>query len=167
MKYSITRLGCAALVGAFLLPDGYAGSARAAPCIDTNSQSFLVRRTMTVQQPGGSEMKALGIDGDQQTKPTLIRLATLEPSIAAQMPMPIKTPLEPVSAEFSLSDITVQQGVIRYPNCAMADSGHEIAFTGTLTFNGGKLKVDGFFIDYAPPAGLGGPGDASGANQRG
>jgi len=155
--------------------------AQAASCIDTNSDGSLARRTMAVQQSGMGEIaitgaivslnpatgeigvKALGIDGEQRIRPTVIRLATLEPNMAAQMPLPIRTPLGPFSAEFPFAELTIDRGFIRYPNCAMAADGHEIAFTGTLTFDDGKLKVDGFFVEYEwPAAGGGGPGIVGG-----
>jgi len=35
----------------------------------------------------------------------------------------------------------------------MADIGHEIVFTGTLTFEAGELVVDGEFLNYSFPGG--------------
>jgi hypothetical protein len=177
----LLRAGLRRVVIAFVLSAACALPTHAAtPCIDTNSQSFLVRRTMAVRQPGGDDIavtgtvaslnpatgevgiKAFGIDGEQQIKPGTIKLATQEPSMAAQMALPVKTPLGLLSAEFPLADITVEHGIIRYPDCIMAESGHDTAFTGTLTFEGEKLKVEGAFFHYAPPIGGGGPGIVGG-----
>ncbi len=130
---------------------------------------------MTIRQAGGDDLpvtgtveslnsktaeigiKAFGIDGEQQIKPGTIKLATQEPSMASQMSIPVKNLLGSISAEFSLADISVQHGIIRYPGCIMPENGHDAAFTGTLTFEGEKLKVEGAFFDYSPIGG-GGPG---------
>jgi hypothetical protein len=60
-------------------------------------------------------------------------------------------------------ELTVDRGFIRYPNCPVAADGHEITFTGTLTFDDVKLKVDGFLFEHEWPKGGGsGPGIVSG-----
>src|SRR5690348_6920150 len=106
---------------------------------------------MMVRQLGGSEIAVtgtvaslnpatgevgittLGIDGEQKIRPEAIRLSTEEPSMAAQMPIPLRTPLGLISAEYPLSSVTVDRGVIRYPDCALPEGGQDTAFTGTLT----------------------------------
>lgn len=182
MRSLIAGLRCTVWRGAIVLSAVYAVPAWAAtPCINTNSQSALVRRTMAVQPSGGGEItvtgavasldaatgevgvNVLGLEGKQQIKPGVISFATQEPSMAAQMPIPVKTPLGLISAAFPLSELSVEGGIIRYPGCVMPEAGHEISFTGNLTFDGGKMKVDGAFFDYAPPAdGEGGPGIVGG-----
>lgn len=166
----------AALAGAAVLPVACAAaSAQATPCIDTNSQASFVRRTMTIQQPGSEEiavtgavssidaaagqigLSVLGLDGEQRIGPVVIRLQVLEPSMAAQMPLPEATPLGPISAEFPLSALAIDRGVIVYPGCTLPEAGHEIAFTGILALGGGVLRADGFFLDYGLPAGGGEP----------
>ena len=165
-----------ALAGALILVWALPACA-ATPCIDTNSLSTLVRRTMTVRQPNGNEIpvtgtvaslnpatgevgiKTLGIDGEQQIRPEAIRFSTEEPSMAAQMPIPLRTPLGSISAEYPLANVTIDRGVIRYPDCAMPEGGRDTAFTGALSFGEGKLRVEGMFFGYEPPAGGGAPGN--------
>ena len=184
MISSMTALQRKLAAGAIVLFAVHAAPVVAAtPCIDTNSLSSAVRRTMTVQQPGGGEiavtgtlaslnpatgqvgLRALGIEGEQQIQPSVIRLATQEPNMAAQMPIPVKTPLGSISADFPFSNVTIDQGIIRYPGCVTPEGGHETAFNGTLTFGEGRLKMEGMFFDYTPPVGGGGSGPV--LNKRG
>ena len=94
-------------------------------------------------------VSVLGLDGEQRIAPAAIRFAALEPSENAQMSLPVKTSLGPFSSEFSYADVTINDGIIRYPLCTDAADGHETAFIGNLTFGASKLKVDGTFVDYA------------------
>jgi len=52
-----------------------------------------------------------------------------------------------------LGQVAGEYGIVRYPGCIMADIGHEIVFTGTLTFEAGELVVDGEFLNYSFPGG--------------
>ena len=174
----IAKLKRTALAGAIVLVCTAGFGAEGAPCIDTNAEGSIIKRTMAIQLPDGHGethvtgtitaiypttgevgVSTFGVDSEQRIMPTLIRLDTVEPSMAAQMALPVRTQLGPFSGEFSFAQLTVNQGIIRHPNCTSAANGHEIAFVGTLIFGDGKLKVNGTFSDYTQPTGgVGAPG---------
>ena len=58
--------------------------------------------------------------------------------MAAQMPIPLRTPLGLISAEYPLSSVTVDRGVIRYPDCALPEGGQDTAFTRNSDLRGGQ-----------------------------
>jgi hypothetical protein len=116
--------------------------------------------------------------GEQYIKPSAIRLGIGGPNLGItggqiypmpqmqpaltieqfqQRPAQVLKPLGPLRGDFSLAELTVDQGVIRYPNCIMAQPSQQMTFTGTLTFEGRILKVDGTFFEI----GFEGTGDES------
>jgi hypothetical protein len=156
-------------------------SSQTLPCIDTSSQTGIVRRSMLVlvagkpditvvgsiaafnQATGEIGLAVSGLDAVQVIKPSQIKFLVETPSMVAQMPMPLATPLGMIGNEFPASDISIVDKTLRYPGCSAAVSaGHEIAFTGFVQFGAGTVRFDGGFFDYALPSGGSGPGIVSG-----
>jgi hypothetical protein len=154
------------------------------PCVNANSTSTFVSRIITIQLADKREIpfdgtitsvnastgevgfKVPGLVGDQVVQPKSIKIAPKPQSMMAQMASPVSKSLGTMNAKYPLNQVSIEDGIVRYPNCIKASPGHEIAFMGTLTFQGNELAVDGEFIDYSFPAGREGP-DLSGTGKPG
>jgi len=186
--------GASILIVIFTFPARSQALSEALLCINTMHSPMAVQQvgqgaipitgTITSLNPVTGEVGLLveGSTGEQYIKPKSIRLGVGTPNLGApdlemqqslniqQMPAKVVNPLGPLRRDFSLAELSVDQGIIRYPNCVMAQPSQQITFTGTLTFEGGSMKVDGTFFEYgfaspgygSPPAGPTGPGVSSG-----
>jgi hypothetical protein len=123
-----------------------------------------VTGTIVSLNPATGEIgvKALGIGSEQRIRPTVIRLATLESNMAAQMALPIRTALGPFSTEFLMVEL-LSTGLHPLPQLHSGSRRTRNYLHRTLTFDDVKLKVDGFFFEYEWQKGGGsGPGIVSG-----
>jgi hypothetical protein len=165
----MVTISCAFLGAVFVLPAIPAGG-QPVPCIDTNGTTTLLTRTLAIQiegrpditvsgaitsvDPSNGEVrvKVQGLADEQVVRPKSIKIVPGRQSMMSQMPLPVRKDLGSVKANFPLEKVTVQAGIVRYPNCTSGDPGHEIGFGGTLIFQGTDLIVDGDFFDYSLPS---------------
>jgi hypothetical protein len=164
-------------IGSALLLMVSAAQTQELPCVNANSTTKFLSRTMTIQLEGRPEISVVGTitsvnastgevglklqgSGEQVVRPKTIKIVPKPMSMAAQMAVPVSKSLGAMKAKYPLKEVTVEGGIVRYPSCMMPDSGHEIAFAGTLTFLANELAVDGEFFDYSFPRGGGGTPDS-------
>lgn len=74
--------------------------------------------------------KVPGLVGEQAVQPKSIRIVSKPQNMMAQVALPVSKSLGTVKAKYPLEQLTVEDGILRYPNCIKADPGHEIAFRG-------------------------------------
>jgi hypothetical protein len=156
------------LVGTFFLSASWAETQNV-PCVNANATSAFLARTMTIRVEGKPEIlvegtitslntsngeirvRVVGLAEEQAIQAKTVRLAPKPQNMMAQVALPIRQSLGSMNAKYALKSVTVEQGVVRFPNCIMADERHEIAFAGTLTFEANELAIDGEFFDYTFP----------------
>lgn len=142
------------------------------PCIDANEDmniwiQLAGSNTMPPQQVFGrftswnAQTATIGFKSalSQQIEQIPIKSIHIEPSKphpAAQVALPIMVSLGVVSRSYPASELSVVDGVLKFPGCRFMYGGHRLVFEGNLTANGGEMQIQGEVFEVVPPSGGGG-----------
>jgi hypothetical protein len=145
------------------------------PCIDTKPSQWQAVLIELAEEPAGQpqavigtlmswdpEAHTVGFKAEysrdvEQIPVKSIRLSFRTPSMAAQAPIPTIASLGTVSETYAGSDVSIDFGVIRFPNCALPSGDHAFGFDGSIVFTGNDVHVEGEVKDVEPPRGGGSP----------
>jgi hypothetical protein len=84
-----------------------------------------------------------------------IRIEPRKPHPAAQVSIPTLMPLGVISRNYQASELSVVDGVLKFPECHFMYGDHRLIFKGNLTFNGGEIRIQGEVFEVIPPLGGG------------
>ena len=146
------------------------------PCLDTNGDSVLkiqpavpdgaapqqVFGTLTSWDP---DTIAIGFhsllsDENETIRVKSLRFEPAKANPAAQQALPTHESLGKISASYTLADVSIVDGVLKFPGCALRHDEHPLAFDGSVTFSATKVVVEGEVFAVKPPQG-GGSSDST------
>lgn len=85
-----------------------------------------------------------------------IRIEPSKPHPAAQVAIPTLVSQGVISRSYPASKLSIIDGVLKFPECRFMYGDHRLVFEGNLTFNGGKIHIQGEVFEVVPPRGGGG-----------
>jgi len=85
-----------------------------------------------------------------------IRIEPSKPHPAAQVAIPTLVPLGGISRSYPASELSVVDGVLKFPECRFMYGDHRLVFEGNLTFKAGEISIQGEVFEVIPPRGGGG-----------
>ena len=85
-----------------------------------------------------------------------IRIEPSKPHPAAQVAIPTLVSQGVISRSYPASELSIIDGVLKFPECRFMYGDHRLVFEGNLTFNGGKIHIQGEVFEVVPPRGGGG-----------
>jgi len=85
-----------------------------------------------------------------------IHIEPNKPNPAAQVAMPTLVPLGGISRSYPASELSVADGVLKFPECRLMHGGDRLVFEGNLSVHGGEIHIQGKVFKVTPPRGGGG-----------
>ncbi|ADW16777.1 hypothetical protein Despr_0601 [Desulfobulbus propionicus DSM 2032] len=82
-----------------------------------------------------------------------IRLEPSRPHPAAQVALPTLVSRGIVSRTYPASELSVVDGVLKFPECRFMSGDHRLVFAGALTVAGGEIHLQGEVFEAVPPRG--------------
>jgi len=61
-----------------------------------------------------------------------------------------------ISRSYPASELSVVDGILKFPECRFMYGGHRLVFEGNLSINGGQIRIQGEVLKVVPPRGGGG-----------